>query len=45
MTTKKALPSSVVRTPTAPVRLDQGETVHVDVHKATYRLSGISLLP
>jgi transposase len=41
MTTKKALASSVVRTPTAPVRLDQGETVHVgvDVHKATYHVA------
>jgi transposase len=41
MTTKKAIASSVVRTPTAPVRLDQGETVHVgvDVHKATYHVA------
>src|SRR5512135_3294432 len=41
MTPKKALASSVVRTPTAPVRLDQGETVHVgvDVPKATYHVA------
>jgi transposase len=40
-TTKKALPSSVLRTPTTPARLDQGETVHVgvDVHKATYHVA------
>ena len=41
MTTKKALSSSVVRTPTQPVRLDQGETNHVgvDVPKATYHVA------
>src|SRR5512135_3939175 len=41
MTTKKAIPSSVVRTLTNPVRLDQGEAVHVgvDVHKATYHVA------
>ena len=41
MTTKKALSSSVVRSPTHPVRLDQGETVHVgvDVPKATYHVA------
>src|SRR5689334_16931525 len=41
MAPKKALPTSVVRTPTNPLRLEPGETVHVgvDVHKATYHVA------
>lgn len=39
MATKKALSSSVVRTPTQPVRLDQGETVHVGVRRPQGDLS------
>ncbi len=50
MTTKKALTSSVVGTPTAPRRLDQGETVpqatdHIALSSGTRGLLATWVLP